>query len=67
MTLDEAIEFLELGAESWNEARFKRISKWLNELKRLRKEVKKLRESDRHCKLVHGTFFDELAKQGVLA
>ena len=59
MRLDEAIEFLEDSAETWNEKRFKRISKWLKELKELRKQVK-------HCKAVHGAFFNELAEQGII-
>lgn len=36
------------------------FSGWLKELRTLRKEA-------RHCRLVHGAFFDELEKQGALA
>ena len=35
------------------------FSKWLEELRELRKQVK-------HCKDVHGAFFNELAEQGII-
>ncbi len=63
MKLDETIKSLELSADTWQDPftdkELRQIAKWL-------KELKKLREFKKHCELVHGTFFDELAKQGVI-
>ena len=77
MRLDEAIKMFRWTAEqdrpfeylhNWaagsppcNEKKaLLQFSKWLKELKRLREKV-------RHCKLAHGTVFEELEKKGVIA
>lgn len=70
MRLDETIKKLDLASAYWkdpftDEDR-RQIAKWLKELKSLRKEVRGLRKDAQHCSTVHGAFFDELAKQGVL-
>ena len=56
--IDEYVEKRQ-GYGTMEDDELAQVSKWLKELKMLRKEVK-------HCRLVHGAFFDELAKQGVL-
>lgn len=76
MRLDEGIKMFEWTAErdrpfeylyKWaagslpcNEKKaLLQFAKWLKELKKLRKQVK-------HCKAVHGAFFNELAEQGII-
>ena len=66
MTLDAMIkqidEYVEKrqGYGTMEDDELAQVSKWLKELRTLRKEVK-------HCRAVHGALFDELAKQGGLA
>ena len=63
MTLDKMIKEINLCIDTWHDGfsdkDLKRLSKWL-------KELKKLREFKRHCELVHGAFFNELAEQGII-
>lgn len=56
--IDEYVEKRQ-GYGTMEDDELAQVSKWLKELKRLRKEAK-------HCRLAHGAFFDELVKQGVL-
>lgn len=65
MSIDEAIEHCLAKAKDKKTCEGCRndhmqLARWL-------KELKKLREFKKHCELVHGTFFDELSKQGVIA
>lgn len=63
MRLDKMIKEIDLCIDTWHDGfsdkDLNQLSKWLKELKKLRKQVK-------HCKAVHGAFFNELAEQGII-